>query len=556
MNTIWEILYGRQMALHYVAPPICEVVFSGSSSPVIVLADNALGKVTGLVLGGAGGFTLSWNAFPGALCYTVYFIGGDNIAVPLAQCIPGPFELPPNGPGELVVTGITLEGETPPSDPVPYPTGGTFTLLINSEPDDGAPFSLGPTDIHGAGSGVTPTAREFNTGQRVYVTAELTHNFAAFNKWLLNGALHSQNLSTSVFMNANYTLTAVYACDQEDSNEVPADFTLSGPTSLGIFQVPPGLEAVVISGSAAASSYDIIYRGGSIQSLTEGGCLPSPDCPECCFLPPGCFFKYNGGADVIDVSETDTIEDHCVVDQETVEAEVPVGKLFQVAHTGGSIVLQWDDPITLNSVEFPITEFECGNTCPQWEIIQDTGLIAQPSSWHIRDYAEWIDEVLPMDLYNMGEEGCADFNSANYPLQSDPDAIAWDGTSTQGFVGSHSHNYSSTNFDDGIDQFIGPGPDFFPIAISGFEGSFAQVVGPKTQAEILIEIGPTFQTDPFPPAPNDRYWFFVIWGADVFQAPIWAGVKANGLTPLGPYQRISCACLISAPACMYLESGE
>lgn len=133
MNTVWEILYLRQMALHYVAPPICEVIFSGSSSPVIVLSEPSISQVTGLVLSGSGVFRLSWNAFPGSICFNVYFIGGDNVAVPLAQCITDPFfDIPPGiGPGELVVTPITLEGEGPPSDPIDLPGGGGIAYSVS-----------------------------------------------------------------------------------------------------------------------------------------------------------------------------------------------------------------------------------------------------------------------------------------------------------------------------------------------------------------------------------------------------------------------------------------
>lgn len=103
-----------------------------------MLSEPAIGKVTGLVLGGVGGFDLSWNAFPGALCYNVYFIGNDNVAVPLAQCVPEPpFTLPNDlEDGVIVVTQITLEGEGPPSDPIPYPTtppSGNDTVTVATE---------------------------------------------------------------------------------------------------------------------------------------------------------------------------------------------------------------------------------------------------------------------------------------------------------------------------------------------------------------------------------------------------------------------------------------
>lgn len=135
MNTVWEILYARQMALHYVAPPICEVIFSGSASPIIVLSEPALGQVTGLILGGFGNFRLSWNAFPGAICYNVYRLEGGNTYVIHAQCIPEPF-IDLIDSGTYVVTPVTLEGEGPISDPIIFDEGGgggTSTVNVIAE---------------------------------------------------------------------------------------------------------------------------------------------------------------------------------------------------------------------------------------------------------------------------------------------------------------------------------------------------------------------------------------------------------------------------------------
>lgn len=553
MQTVWEILYARQMALHYVAPPVCEVIFSGSSSPIIVLAGPSIGKVTGLVLGGVGGHTLSWNAFPGALCYNVYFIGGDNIAVPLAQCIPGPFELPPNGPGEVVVTPITLEGEGPPSDPIPYPVG-TFVLTIASDPD-GAPFSLGPADIHGASSGVATTSREYNPGQQVYVTAELTHNFAAFDGWLLGGSPYSDNLTTSVLMNANYTLTAVYLCGEIQGEDVPDDFTLTGPTSLGIFTVPPGLSVVTVSGSAPASAYTIIYKGGSIQNSSPGGCAPAEGCEECCFLPPGCLVKYDNGASSIDVSDSATNDDNCIANQALLESQFPLNQSFGIVHAGGSLFFEWNPTVTLNSVIFPITDFECGNSCPQWEVIQDSGLIAQPSSWRIRDYDAWASLLMPLACLDAMCPDCEELTSVNFPLETDPNAVEWDGTSIQS-TDNHYNSYNSNFFVDGLTPFTTNAPQSFPIALKGFQVFLAEVAGPRDEAFILAELGGPYQTDPFPPSPVDRYWRFIIYGNGPGGPPIWCGVKAIGSTPVGQYSRISCVCPASAPQCMYLEAGE
>lgn len=122
MNTVWEILYARQLPLHYVSPGICGE-FSGSSAPVIVLSQPALNKVFGLILGGFGNFRLSWNAFPGAICYNVYRVVGVDLYEIQAQCIPDPFfDLTEDG--TYVVTAITPEGETPFSDPIDFVGGG------------------------------------------------------------------------------------------------------------------------------------------------------------------------------------------------------------------------------------------------------------------------------------------------------------------------------------------------------------------------------------------------------------------------------------------------
>lgn len=123
MESVFEILYLRRPVLNYVCPPVCEVLFSGTSTPIIVL-DPFLpsGAVSGAERGGSGGFQLSWNRYPGAICYSVY--QADNADEPfgtyhlIAECIPDPtFTLPP-GRGPFRVTAITPDGETPPSPPI------------------------------------------------------------------------------------------------------------------------------------------------------------------------------------------------------------------------------------------------------------------------------------------------------------------------------------------------------------------------------------------------------------------------------------------------------
>jgi hypothetical protein len=143
MESVFEILYLRRPVLNYVCPPVCEVLFSGTSTPIIVL-DPFLpsGAVSGAERGGSGGFQLSWNRYPGAICYSVY--QADNEDEPfgtyhlIAECIPDPtFTLPP-GRGPFRVTAITPDGETPPSAPIYGADPPVSTPVVTVEATDDA----------------------------------------------------------------------------------------------------------------------------------------------------------------------------------------------------------------------------------------------------------------------------------------------------------------------------------------------------------------------------------------------------------------------------------
>lgn len=124
----FEYLYLRRTPINYVAPPICEAEFSSTSFPIIVLNPiGKPGKVTGLILSFVGDRAfLSWDAYPGAICYSVYRAVDPNNPngeyTLVAECVPNePFEVPP---GPYRVTPITPEGEGDFSDVVIVPPPG------------------------------------------------------------------------------------------------------------------------------------------------------------------------------------------------------------------------------------------------------------------------------------------------------------------------------------------------------------------------------------------------------------------------------------------------
>lgn len=130
MTTIFEYLCLRRPRLDYVCPPFCENDFSGSGGPVIEL--DPFGRLrgpTGLILSGEGGLTLSWDDYPGALCFNIYQAVDENNPdgeyVIIAECVEGPpFQIPSSGPRFFKVSAITPEGESELSDSVERTGGG------------------------------------------------------------------------------------------------------------------------------------------------------------------------------------------------------------------------------------------------------------------------------------------------------------------------------------------------------------------------------------------------------------------------------------------------
>lgn len=127
MNSVFHYLCLRKPRLDYISPPIC-CDFSGSGSPVIVL--DPFGRLTapsGVILSGDGNLTLSWNPYPGALCFNIYQAVDPNQPdgeyVIIAECVEGnSFQIP--GDGSFKVSAITQDGESELSNRITRTGGG------------------------------------------------------------------------------------------------------------------------------------------------------------------------------------------------------------------------------------------------------------------------------------------------------------------------------------------------------------------------------------------------------------------------------------------------
>lgn len=126
MSASLDVLFLRRPKIDYVSPPVCEAIFSGSGSPVIVLDPfDLLDQITGIVIEVIGGSRIvSWPSFPGAICYTIYLEDNGELTV-IAECVTDPtFPIPDDIEGSIVITPITPDGEGPISDPIELPPGG------------------------------------------------------------------------------------------------------------------------------------------------------------------------------------------------------------------------------------------------------------------------------------------------------------------------------------------------------------------------------------------------------------------------------------------------
>lgn len=142
-----DVIQARRVPLIYVCPPFCEIEFSSTSEPIIVL--NPLPRrrgPTGLIVTNSGGVdTLTWDTVDGAICYNVYAVidpeDPSSSYVLIAECITEPtFQSECTAPEGCVyvVTVITEEGESDPSPPsnnpgaqIPCPqTGPEIPALV------------------------------------------------------------------------------------------------------------------------------------------------------------------------------------------------------------------------------------------------------------------------------------------------------------------------------------------------------------------------------------------------------------------------------------------
>ena len=87
----------------------------------------------------------------------------------------------------------------------------TRTLTVASvNPSSGVTITVSPNDNNSEGSGTTQFTRTYDLNTNVTLTAPAVVGSNNFQKWLKDGADYSTDFSTSVTLEADHTMTAVY----------------------------------------------------------------------------------------------------------------------------------------------------------------------------------------------------------------------------------------------------------------------------------------------------------------------------------------------------------
>jgi hypothetical protein len=111
--------------------------------------------------------------------------------------------------GQTAADAIRLvpSGSAPPPPP---PTGGP-TLTVTVANAASASIRVYPSDSAGLGDGVATLVRRYGAGTRVWLSAPLRNGNNYFEKWQKDGADYDAASTTSLSMDANHTLSALYA---------------------------------------------------------------------------------------------------------------------------------------------------------------------------------------------------------------------------------------------------------------------------------------------------------------------------------------------------------
>ena len=134
----------------------------------------------------------------------------------------------------------------------PYiPQTQTRTLTVaSSNPSSGVPITVSPNDNNAQGSGATQFTRTYNNNTVVTLTAPSSAGGNNFQKWERNGVDYSTSQTTTVTMDTNYKMTAIFS---------QVSYTLN--------LVKTGNGSVMVNGTLYSLPWSGTFSSGSVVQL-------------------------------------------------------------------------------------------------------------------------------------------------------------------------------------------------------------------------------------------------------------------------------------------------
>jgi len=161
-------------------------------------------------------------------------------------------------------TTVTMDADYTMTAVYVAPPPVTHRLTVaSSNPNSGVSITVSPNDNGGQGNGTTQFFRTYNDNTVVTLTAPSTAGGNNFQKWQRNGVDYAFTAQTTVTMNANYTMTAVYVTPPPVTRTLTV--TSSYPNSGVSITVSPNDNSSQGNGT---TQFTRIYNNNTVVTLT------------------------------------------------------------------------------------------------------------------------------------------------------------------------------------------------------------------------------------------------------------------------------------------------
>ncbi len=273
------------------------------------------------------------------------------------------------------------------------------TLTVASaNPASGVSIIVSPVDKNSLSNGATQFTRSYNNNTPVTLTAPATAGSNSFQKWQRNGVDVATTLTTTITMDANYTMTAVYVTPVQVSvqtNPTGRSFTVDGTayTATQTFSWVPGSTHNISTTSPQSGGPGTQYVW---SSWSDGGAISHTVSPTSALtytatftttqIPPTVQFSqaaYTVGEGdsraTFTVTRTGDTSNAATADYRTVDTDTFTVGCFDTTNNQGSAYARCDFATVVGTLSFALGETAKTITVP----LSDDGYAEGPETFQV-----------------------------------------------------------------------------------------------------------------------------------------------------------------------------